>query len=83
MDCKIPVASPVFPRIISSGSGFFFCGITEEEELNPSSKDMNPNSEVAHNIRSSDTLHKFNMHIRELDANSINESRELVASMLL
>ena len=57
MDVSQPVSSPTIfpdlPRTSSSGSGFFFCGISEEPVATESWISKNPNSSLDQRITSS------------------------------
>ena len=41
---KSPTTRPIFPRVNSAKSGFFFCGIIDDPVENASESVMNPNS---------------------------------------
>ena len=62
---RSPTTRPVFPRMSSAKSGFFFCGMMDEPVENASESSMKSNSAVDHSTISShrrdrcmhDTLH--------------------------
>ena len=48
-----PITLPHLPRINSSESGFFFCGIRLEPLVTPSASSSQPNSSLEYRIQSS------------------------------
>ncbi len=45
-DVRQPITRPHLPRISSSESGFFFCGIRLEPLVTPSPSSIQPNSSL-------------------------------------
>src|SRR3990172_6327809 len=62
-------------------SGFFFCGITLEGDVNSSESSMNENSDVDHMAKSSEILLRFVIRIATAATYSATKSLVLVASM--
>src|SRR5207249_11987001 len=62
-------------------SGFFFCGMTLDVDVNLSANSMKENSEVHHMIKSSAILLRFVISIEAFAKYSATKSREVVASM--
>ena len=80
---KFPYARPVFPRISSAISGFFFCGIIDDPVENASSSSINLNSSVDQIMISSAKRDKCVINSAEFDKNSTIKSRSLTASIEL
>ena len=78
---RFPMIRPVFPRINSKESGFFFCGIREEPVVKLSGNVINPNSVEFHSIKSSASLDKCKAQIEQVLENSTKRSRSATASI--
>ena len=77
----MPITCDVFPRVSSRMSGFFFCGITLDGEVNSSDSSRKENSEVDHMEKSFEILLKLVISIASAAIYSTAESLVVVASI--
>ncbi len=83
MPVSAPCTRPHLPRINSSASGFFFCGIRDEPEVTRSDSSTKPASPVLKKIRSSAKRDRCTMPIEASESNSSTWSRSETLSRLL
>src|SRR3990172_9321866 len=78
-----PSTRPVLPRISSSESGFFFCGMRLLPVVTSSASSKKPNSSEEYRIKSSERRLRWRNETLAANRNSSAKSRSLAASMLL
>src|SRR5665647_813970 len=78
-----PNTDPVFARMISAVSGFFFWGMMEDVEQNASSREMNFTNDVDQITSSSQSRLVFTMSMERPASVSSAKSRVATASMVL
>ena len=79
---KSPYTRPVFPRISSAISGFFFCGIIDEPVVKSLDSSINLNSQLDQSISSSLSLDKCIISIEHADIKSTVKSLSETPSKL-
>ena len=79
---RLPKTRPVFPRISSATSGFFFWGIMLEPVVKVSDISINPNSSDDHKTSSSARRERCIIQTDEHDRNSIAKSLSETESIL-
>src|SRR5258708_27919333 len=82
-ELKSPNTRPNLPRISSSESGFFFCGIRLEPLVTPSPSSSQPNSSLEYKIQSSDRRLRCNIVVDAAYRKSKSKSRPPETSILL
>ncbi len=83
MPVSAPCTRPHLPRISSSASGFFFCGIREEPEVTRSDSSTKPASPELKKIRSSAKRDRCTIPIDAFESSSSTWSRSETLSRLL
>src|SRR5712671_4008137 len=81
-ELKPPNTRPNLPRISSSESGFFFCGIKLDPLVTPSPNSSQPNSSLEYKIQSSERRLKCNIVVEAAYKKSSAKSRSADTSML-